>query len=186
VVVAVELAYLDFVQGPIEDRMPRNCTKHGSVDAAATRPSDQEGRVSDQRLDRTQTFEIGVDIDAADTPEDLEPEDIAPLPRTPKALRHLYPPQLVRRGQVLLVPKTQLPPWMLLEPARLPAAVLRRERLPPQPDLMKDSRNQQSGTSGVAFQTHERVASRALFLWGILIHRLDQIIEPQEVRPASR
>ena len=97
------------------------------VDAAAACPTNEKRRAGDQRLDRTQTFEIRVDVHAPESPEQIEPENVAPLPGATQALARLGAPQLLSRGQVLFGPEAQLPARMVNKPARLPAGVLRRE-----------------------------------------------------------
>ena len=144
-VVTTELTWLDLVQSSIEDRMPGSGADQRCVDAAAACPTNEKRRACDQRLDRTQTFEIRADVNAPESPEQIEPENVAALPRATQALARLGSPQLLGRGQVLFSPEAQLPARVVNKPARLPAGVLGREVFSPQPDLVKDWRNQLTG-----------------------------------------
>jgi hypothetical protein len=52
----------------------------------------------EQRLDRAETLEVGVDVDPALAPEDLQAENVGALGRRAEALGRLGPAQVAGRS----------------------------------------------------------------------------------------
>ena len=134
--VAVELARLQLGERALEQRVTGRRGDEGVVDAAGLGQADHEVVPVEQRPDGSQALEVGVDVDAALAPEDLQAEDVGALRRRTQPLGGLGPAQVAR--EVGLSPELELPAWVELQPGALVLRVLLRQRLVAEPDLVED------------------------------------------------
>ena len=81
--------------------------EEGSVHVVGLAVADEELDVLEQRVDRAQALEVGVDVHATLAQDDLEPEDVGALPRRPRPVVDLGPLQPLRK--VVVGPEAELP-----------------------------------------------------------------------------
>src|SRR5688500_14764664 len=79
-----------------------------------------EVRLAEHVVEWPEAFDIRVDVDAAVAVQDLEPQDVGPLDRSPQALENLRADRV--RRQVILRPEPVIPPTVVALPALDPPA----------------------------------------------------------------
>jgi hypothetical protein len=126
-----------------EQRVSGDRAEQCAVHVTRLAVTDEElDRVVQQRLDRAEALEVGVDVHASVAPHDLEPEDVGAFPRRPRAVVDLRPLQPL--GKVVVAPEMELPVRVVGTPGLLERGVLLRERLGAHPDLVEDPRDPHS------------------------------------------
>ena len=99
---------------PRQQRVARDGADHGVRHPARVEQAEETGHAVEQRVDRLQALEVGIDVDAAVAVEQLEPEDVGALGGLAEEVRRLA--QLEVGGHVGLGPEPVLPVGVVLAP----------------------------------------------------------------------